>query len=723
MPERFTGRIVRTLSRSDYHPLKRQALARALNIPDERRDLFDQALAILEREGRIRTGKNKLITLADMPKRISGTYRAARQGYGFVIPDIPYAQGDLYIPYGQALNAIGGDKVTARVLPRGQRDGQARTVGQIVEILSRGKTQFVGTLRQQGKQWFVEPEGRELNDKITIDDPGAKNTKTGDKVVVELLSYPSQDLFAHGVIIEKLGKSGNASAELKSVMRRFNLPDHFKRSSLNDARESISRFRPDSRETAQTREDIRNQMIITIDPEDARDFDDAISIKKLRDGNWRLGVHIADVSFFVTESKALDKEAVQRGTSVYLPGHVVPMLPEQLSNGVCSLQQDQDRFVKSAYIDLDKKGKILKTRFANSLIRSTQRLTYDQADKILDGETGGFNKSVVKLIKEMETLARILLKRREKAGMLSLDLPKAELVFNDKGRVVDARPESRTFSHTLIEMFMLEANEAVARLFNNLDVPFLRRIHPEPDELAAADSARLLKLGGYLIPKNLNRQGMQDLLNSVKGKPESFMINLAMLKSLQRAEYSPIHQGHFALASEHYCHFTSPIRRYPDLLIHRLLQGYLDGRLTRENHKNFPTYKQLLKMGQQCSELERNAEDAERELREFKLLQLLTTRIGETLPAVVTSITKFGLFAQLEKYLIEGLIRPEDIPRKTGNKGKKQKGRKTSRTSRTTGGQRGKFEDTCPYRIGQEIMVQIANVDLPGRLLDLVPIK
>jgi ribonuclease R len=717
MPERYTGRIMRILCRSDYHPLKHRALAHALNVPDEGYDLFGKAITLLERDGKIRTGKNRPITLADMPKRISGIYRATRKGFGFVIPDTAYAQGDLYIPFGQSLDAVSGDRVMARVLAPSRRGGEKRTSGRVTEILSRGNTQFVGTLAKQGRQWVFLPDGKTIMDKINVDDPGAKNAHAGDKVVVELMSYPSENQRAHGVIVEKLGKSGNSKGELKAILRRFNLAEKFKRATLNDTRRVIDKFDP---ENISKREDIRSEMIITIDPQDARDYDDAISLKKLRDDKWRLGVHIADVSYFVEADSALDKESIERGTSCYLPGQVIPMLPELLSNGVCSLQQDQDRFVKSAYIDLDKKGKVLKTCFANSVIRSTQRLTYENADDVVDGKTDGFDKKIVAMIKKMDTLAHILQKRRQKAGMLSLDLPSAELVFNDKGRVIDAKPESQTFSHTMIEMFMLEANEAVARLLDSLDVPFLRRIHPEPDALSMGDSLKVLKLGGYVVPKSLNRQGMQDLLNSVKGKPESFMINLAILKSLQRAEYSPTIQGHFALASQHYCHFTSPIRRYPDLMIHRLLQGYITGRLTKTKQSDFPTYEELLERGKQCSDLERNAEAAERELREYKLLQLIATRVGEETQAVVTSITRFGLFVQLEKFLIEGLIRPEDIPHDL-------KSRKKSKPHKPHRGQRhsiksphGRFEDNCPYRIGQKLTVKIANVNLPARMLDLV---
>ncbi len=718
MPQRYIERIMRLIRRNDYTPLKCRALSHLLHVPEDHYDLFRQAVKLLAEQERIAPDYKKGIRLPDMPQRITGTYRANPKGFGFVVPDQAYRQGDLYIPFGQALDAVTGDRVAA--LPTKLKSGGSagRMTGRIVKIIERGDHEIVGLLRQSGRQWFVRPEGDSIHTEILVDDPSAKDAKAGDKVVVEITRFPSLDIPGKGVILERLGQGGKSQTELKAVIRIYKLADKFPRAVLNEARTISREFDSGDPPQLSGREDIRDRLIITIDPHDARDFDDAISLERNKEGQWELGVHIADVSQFVTPGSKLDDEAYQRATSVYLPQHVLPMLPELLSNGICSLQEGRDRFVKSAYIRFDDDGQVRHTRFANSLIRSTRRLTYEDADAILDGRTEGFQPNIIRFVKLMEQAARVLEARRRRDGMMELDLPKAELIYDDQGHVVDARPESRTFSHTIIEMFMLEANEAVARLLDRLEVPFLRRIHPEPDGLALGDAARVLKLCGYVIPKNMDRFGLQALLRSVQDTPQSFVVNLAVLKSLQRAEYSPAPVGHYALASENYCHFTSPIRRYPDLTIHRLVQLYLEGTLKKKKPAGAPDFDALVESGRHCSSRERNAENAENELRSIKILQMLEKRhMGDTFAGVITSVTNFGMFVQLDKYLIEGLIRADDIPLKTRTG--KHKGKRKNR-QKTTVARKGKFIDNCPYHLGQVLSVRIAKINVPARTLDLV---
>ncbi|MBN2063979.1 MAG: VacB/RNase II family 3'-5' exoribonuclease [Sedimentisphaerales bacterium] len=725
MPQRFTDRIIRVVGRDDYRPSTARSLAKIIKVKDEDMDIFDQAIAILTESKAININEKKLIVPPAPAKRVIGRFETTRRDFGFIRPETRTAAGDIFVPMSMALDAAHGDRVVARVSSRGQRDGKPRYVGEIVEVLERASRQSAGTLQREGKHWFVRPDGAKDNELISVDDPGAKNCKEGDKVSIEIMAYGDRDFFAHGVIIKKLGKSGSPSAELKSTLARFNIVDHFPKAALDDARKAVTGFDPQVEIDKGLREDLRNEIIVTIDPETARDFDDAISLKKLHNGHWLLGVHIADVSHFVKEGSKLDKEACERATSVYLPGYVVPMLPELLSNGLCSLQGQQDRFAKSAYIELGRNAEVIKTRFANSVIRSTQRMTYEDADRILEGVVDPeLAPEAVALVKEMEKLARVIYHRREKAGQLRLDIPKPELIIDEHGKPVGARPESDTFSHTIIEMFMIEANEAVARLLDSLGVEFPRRIHPEPDSLTSGVMVQVLRQCGYDVPKNVDRFGLQKLLESVQGKPESKIINIAVLRSMQKAEYRAAHIGHYALASDYYCHFTSPIRRYPDLVVHRLFDEFVAGRLTKKTADKYPDFAAIDQLGIYCSEKERNAEAAENDLRDYMMLQLLVEKIGEDLPGMITTINNNGIFVELDNYMVSGFINEKAIKAyalaKINTKDKvKLKDKKSKDRKQMKNISRAPLTDNCPFKLGERVNVRIVNVNLPARDLEI----
>jgi ribonuclease R len=532
--------------------------------------------------------------------------------------------------------------------------------GQIEEILKRGQSRFVGALRREFGRWFVVPDGRTIHIPIVVADPGAKGAVADDQVVVEILDYPTAKTEARGVIVKVLGKRGDPGVDTLSIIEQYGLPGDFDEAVLQGARDALASYDP--KVEAKDREDLRKLTIITIDPADARDFDDAISLIHNDNGTWQLGVHIADVSRFVEPGGALDDEARERANSVYLPRKVIPMLPEVLSNGVCSLQEREPRLTKSAFITYSKTGKVQKARVANTIIRSTKRLTYEQATGILDGKTGRTSAKVVALLRDMETLARRIQARRIREGMLVLDMPEVELVHDRNGEVVDVTPADTSFSHTIIEMFMVEANEAVSQLLSAKDMPHLRRIHGEPSDNAFTSLQGFLKILGYDLPADSDRFAVQKLLRLVKGKPESFAVNLAVLRSMQQAEYNPAPVGHYALASEDYCHFTSPIRRYPDLTVHRLIDRYLAGRRGKGARSAMPTERNLVRLGNHCSNNERRAEAAERELKHVLILRLLAERIGETIDGVVTGVANVGVFVQLDRYLIEGLLRFDRLP-------------------------------------------------------------
>ncbi|MBN1456779.1 MAG: ribonuclease R [Sedimentisphaerales bacterium] len=706
MVEVFQEQILKLLNRPDYTPRRIPALAESLGVSEANYTEFREALKHLDRKGKINIS-GKIVSLPHMPSRVKGTFRGNPKGFGFVIPDDPNADGDLFIPPDGTGDLITGDKVIAKSIKKGMRDGQARYEGVILEIVQRTEANIVGTLKHPGSYWVVIPDGKQAVNQIMVDDVTAKNAKPDDKVTVEIIQYPSDGIPARGVILEVLGKAGLYESETLSVCSQFNLPGEFGRQCLDQARLASESF---NIKTTTGRDDITDEIVVTIDPPDAKDFDDAISLKKNKDDNWVLGVHIADVSAFIPMDSPLDKEARDRGNSTYLPRKVIPMLPEILSNGICSLQPNQERFAKSAYITYDSEGKVLATEFANSIIKSKSRLTYLQADDIIHGRAADFPGEVVALIKDMETLARVIEKRRRKNGMLHLDLPETELIYDEDGKVIDAEPAEDSYPHTIIEMFMVEANEAVAALFDRFTVPFMRRIHPDPELRSLKQLQSIVKVCGFKIPRTLDRTVIQDLLEAVKGTPNSFAINTYILRSLQRAEYAPLHVGHFALASQHYCHFTSPIRRYADLLIHRLLQCYLEERLNMIGLEEVLPEQELNEIGKHITFTEQRSANAENELKTVLILQMLTDHIGEELNCVVSGLTNFGIFVRCLKFGVEGLIEFGDLGL--------DEWKFIEKSQAVVGVHSGKS-----VHLGEIMTVRIAAVNVAARQLTLAPAK
>jgi ribonuclease R len=748
----FAERILRFIQAKGYQPQQVEELAQAMGIGAEEQGDFHDACRALMRSGRIVLGSGNALTLPAPPGRLTGSFRANRRGFGFVIPDTPNSHGDIYVPPEATSGAMTGDRVMISVKKRGKRGGAMLYEGRVVKILERGQSRFVGQLFNQFNRWFVVPEGQTLHGPIVVADPGAKNARPGDQVVVEITEYPTENREARGAIVRVLGQHGLPDVDTMSVIEQFQLPHDFPEAVLDEAREVVAEYHPAAE--ALHREDLQDLTIITIDPTDARDFDDAISLTRtlpplpsrrsavaeadhrgVEGGAWELGVHIADVAHFVRDGGAIDAEAKERANSIYLPRHVIPMIPEALSNGVCSLQEREPRLTKSVFITYDSRGRVKKTRFANSIIRSTKRLTYEQATAILEGKGPRISAKVSELLTDMEALARIIQARRVREGMLSMEFPDAEIVFDDEGRAADVVLEDTSYSHTIIEMFMVEANEALARLMVEHGVPCLRRIHGEPTDLADGTLQRFVRALGLDLPEKPDRFDLQKLLDRAKGTPASFAVNLAVLRSMQQAEYSPALIGHYALASEHYAHFTSPIRRYPDLTVHRLLDAYLarspnraatvrsrtrrgeersPSRRAASSNKNesdgkftdSPTFEDLVELGTHCSANERRAEAAEKELKQVLILRLLEGKLGEKFGGTVTGVANVGLFIQLDKYLIDGLLRfdalPEDwweVDAEHGCVIGERSGRRIA--------------------IGDRLAVAIARIHIPTRTLDL----
>ncbi len=729
--EQLQSRILDHLQSDRYRPQRPRGLAKELKVEQENDyHSFRDALRELMSAGRVVLGARGAIMLPSSEgtrrDEFVGVYRHNKRGFGFVVPNDPSSHEDLFIPPGDNNGAITGDIVRAKITSKGNKDGKAIYSGRITDILQRTQKKFVGSLAKVHGEWLVFPDGNMLLDPILTPDAATRHIKPGTKVVVELTQYPEREQRAQGVITEVLGKAGEKDVDLRSVIVQFNLPGPFPEDVALQARQSLDTFDPEEERAHRT--DLSDEVVCTIDPDDAKDYDDAISLRHLDDGRWELGVHIADVSHFVTGGSPLDEEARKRGNSCYFPGHVIPMLPEILSNGVCSLQEAVPRLCKSAFITYDEEARPVSTRFANTIIRSRKRLRYREAQALLDrAETiphpegdkrrEDYERAVLDLLDDMDALSKRLQKRRRAQGQVVLELPEVELVLDEEGKVVDAVPEDQSFTHTLIEMFMVEANEAVARLLDSLHLPFLRRTHPAPEVESAEKLRQFVHVAGFKLPKQMDRKALQVLLSSVRGKPESFTINIAVLKSLARAEYSPEVVGHFALASEHYCHFTSPIRRYADLTVHRLLDAYFAARgeaggaqrgkrKVQVDPESVPSYDDLVQLGKHISFTERRGDDAERELRQVKLLELLKQHIGDVYTGVVTGVTNFGVFIQIQPYLVDGLIRYENLMDDWWDVDVKGGFARGQRTGTRIG-------------IGDTAKVVIARVDLPRRELDL----
>jgi ribonuclease R len=683
MPLRYTKRILDHLARERGRESSVHDLAKAFRVARHDLDILHKSINVLEQDEAV-VCKGEWVQLPSMGSEVEGVYRATRRGFGFVTADRPFREGDVYIATGAQGTAVSGDRVRCVVSQRQSWKGRGPS-GRVAEVLEVASTTFAGTVVKKRGTWLVEPDGRRLRNPVVIRDPGAKNIQPGNKVVFELVSPPDGDLPGEGVVTEVLGQAGEPHAETEAVIAAHGIRTVFEDDVLEEARGAAAKMECEFTQ----REDMRDTVTITIDPPDARDFDDAISItyfEKLKE--WELAVHIADVAFFVPVGGPLDSEAKARGNSSYLPRRVIPMLPEVLSNGVCSLQEGVDRCVKSAIIRIDDRGRVSTTQFRRSLIRSDKRFTYLEAQGWIDGDAHTARKhsktntqpteEVLEMLVQANALAKVIRDRRRRRGMISLALPDSELIFNDDGHVEDVQPEDSAFTHTLIEMFMVEANESVARLFDSMNVSILRRIHPEPALEDLEDLRSLAMASGHRLPESPTRKDLQQLLDATRDSETVRAVHFAVLRTLTKAEYSPATVGHFALASDHYGHFTSPIRRYPDLVVHRALDAWLDhsengallftGRrrvdVERLMHDDARTLDDdtLVALGRHCTDTENESTYAERELREFLVLQHLEDRyLGEDLPGFIRGFTPAGVLVELERFLVTGHVGWDDM--------------------------------------------------------------
>jgi ribonuclease R len=706
MPDLET-QILAAVSHKNYLPLKPKALARKLNVGSAQYAEFRRVLRGLLKQQRLEVGKNHTVRPVQPHGTITGIYRSTTAGFGFVRPHAieGTAGPEVFIAAGRALDAATGDEVLVRVLRKPSRRDLGPS-GEIIRVLERATHQFVGTYFEREGQGFVRVDGTVFSHSIYVGDPGAKGAKPEDKVVFEMLRFPGPEARGEGVITEILGPRGKPGVDTLSIIRAFDLPDRFAEDALEEARAAATAFREDEHDG---REDLTNEVIITIDPADARDFDDAVSlVHDNRSKHWQLGVHIADVAHFAPAGGPLDREARRRGTSVYLPQRVLPMFPEIISNSLASLQQGKARYVKSVFIDFTPAGQKTDVRFANSVIRVRKRFSYEQVSAILAQAeaTGGrqpagspADTEVVNLLLRMRDLAMILRRRRLRRGALELNMPEVELEYDNQGRVTGAHFRKHDVSHQIIEEFMLAANEAVAEHLAGLGVPFLRRLHPAPEPEKLKQFAEFARILGYKVERDTDRHALQRVLEQSADKPDAYAVHYALLRSLKQAVYGPAEEGHYALASDTYCHFTSPIRRYPDLTVHRLLDRWLRTGRARSNET------ELVALGEHCSKTERRAEAAERQLVRLKLLTYLSERIGMELEVVITGVADYGFYAQAEELPVEGLVHISTLNDDYyyfEEASHSLIGRRTQRR----------------YRLGDKVRVHVVRVDLQRRQLD-----
>ncbi len=638
-----------------YVPLKEKELAAFMQVAKEDREEFRKVLDALLREGKVQvTAKGKYIKPDE--RLLTGTFIGNAKGFGFV--EIEGREEDLYVPETMVNNAFHLDRVQVELLPgkRGKRQEAA-----VRKVLEHGARQIVGTYEQSASFGFVIPDNGKIGTDIFVPKERSKGAVDGHKVVVELTSYGDERHKPEGKIVEILGHINDPGVDILSIIRGYDLPEAFGEKVMNQA-ERI----PDAVSDADRagRMDLRDVQMVTIDGEDAKDLDDAVSLSK--EGElYHLGVHIADVSNYVQENSALDWEALERGTSVYLVDRVIPMLPHKLSNGICSLNQGVDRLALSCLMMIDGKGNVTDYQIVESVIRVDRRMSYTSVKKILedhDEQECREYEALVPMFEQMAELAALLREKRHKRGSIDFDFPETKILLDPEGHPVDIRPYERNVATKIIEDFMLIANETVAQHFFWLEIPFVYRTHDNPDPEKIMKLSTFLHNFGYYIKtsrEEIHPKEIQKLLDKMEGTPEEMLISRLTLRSMKQAKYTVECSGHFGLACQYYCHFTSPIRRYPDLQIHRIIKEQLRGRLSEKRLEHYQ--EKLPAVAERSSKMERRAEEAERETDKLKKAEYMESHIGEIFEGVISGITSWGVYVELPN-TVEGMIHVSKLP-------------------------------------------------------------
>ena len=650
--------ILDRLRRKGSRTLSFRDLARSLGVDESEEDAFRERLDSLERRGEIVRVRGEKYSAIEFSNHVAGRITVRPEGFGFVLVE---GGPDLFIPRSGMHGAMDGDTVLAREeqsRARGRTRDPERTSGSVLKVLDRARERVVGRFESAEGHKVVVPYDPKIDAVVRIAEGRSHGARAGEIVEARLTAFPDARRIAYGVVEERLGFLGEPGVDVEIVLRSHNLPHRFPEPVVAESEAFPEEVRT---EDLLGRRDFREHRIVTIDGETARDFDDAVEVEKVP-GGFRLGVHIADVSNYVREGTALDDEARSRGTSVYFPGRVVPMLPERLSNGLCSLNPRTDRLVLSAILTIDTKGRVTQAEFVKGVIRSAHRMTYTEVARLLETPPTGEDERrygpFLEDFRAMGELAALLRKRREARGSIDFDLPDADVVLDDAGLVVGIVPESRNVAHRLIEEFMLAANEAVAKHLLFAKQPAIYRVHDRPDPDRLLDLREVLSSFGYELKGDLEEvppSAFQKLLKEVQGRPEERLLSDLLLRAQRKALYSAECRGHYALAAPYYCHFTSPIRRYPDLIVHRQLSALLKGR--RVPAAEFEEVNARLEsIAVISSARERRAEQAERESLLWKKIVFMKDKVGRDFDAFVTGVASFGIFVTLRDFFVEGLV-------------------------------------------------------------------
>lgn len=645
--------VLEFINDKSYKPMRVKDIAMFLQVPyDQIQMLFDIIDKLIDEGKIVENKKGKILSSASL-KQYPGVFTGNGRGFGFV--KIEGFDEEIFIPASLTNGAMHKDKVLCQIIKETGRKQE----GEIVKVLEHGLKHIVGRYQKVKNYGFVIPDDKKICDDIYIGSGKDMGAVDGHKVVVQITKPPTKKDNPEGVITQILGHINDPGVDILSIIMQYDLPTEFDESVYKELESIGSNIENESKAF---REDFRDVDMVTIDGEDAKDLDDAVSVEVLENGNFKLGVYIADVSHYVKEKSPLDKEAYKRGTSVYLVDRVIPMLPHKLSNGICSLNAGEDRFSLCCVMEINKKGDVISHDIKKAIINVNERMSYNVVYDLLTNENSSYKERYAKFLpmfKNMEKLRNILYNKRKKRGAIDFESEEAKIILDENGKPIDIIKRERNIATSIIEEFMLIANETVAEHFYWLEIPFVYRTHEVPDEEKVEKLESIIAPFGYIIKgSSKHPKSYQQLLESVKGKPEEMLINKLTLRSMKQAKYTAENGKHFGLAATYYCHFTSPIRRYPDLQIHRIISQYLEGEL---DEKKIYHYKKILaEVARVCSMNERRAEEAERDTDKYKMVEYMKDKVNQEFDGVISGVTSWGIYVELEN-TIEGMVSVKDL--------------------------------------------------------------